>query len=117
MDLAALEAEARSLLPGPTYDYLAGGAGDELTLTDSVAAWDRIRLRPRVLRDVGVVDLTTTVLGTHVSSPVMVAPTAFHKLAHADGEVATAQGAAAAGALMVAATRSTTPLEDIAAAA
>ncbi len=117
MDLAALEDEARSLLPGPTYDYLAGGAGDERTLTDSVAAWDRVRLRPRVLRDVGTVDMTTALLGTPVTSPVIVAPTAFHKLAHPEGEVATAQGAAAAGALMVAATRSTTPLEDIAAAA
>jgi 4-hydroxymandelate oxidase len=116
MDLAALEEEARSLLPGPTYDYLAGGAGDELTLQDSVAAWDRIRLRPRVLRDVGAVDMTTTVLGTPVASPVMVAPTAFHKLAHPEGEAATATGAAAAGALYVAATRSTTPIEEMAAA-
>jgi 4-hydroxymandelate oxidase len=117
MDLVALEEEASALLPGPTYDYLAGGAGDEQTLTDSVAAWDRIRLRPRVLRDVGQVDTTTTVLGTTIGSPVMVAPTAFHKLAHPEGEVETAKGAAAAGSLMVAATRSTTPLEDIAAAA
>jgi 4-hydroxymandelate oxidase len=66
---------------------------------------------------VGTVDTTTTVLGTPVASPVIVAPTAFHKLAHPDGEVATAQGAASAGALLVAATRSTTPLEDIAAVA
>ncbi|MEY2475828.1 MAG: 4-hydroxymandelate oxidase [Actinomycetota bacterium] len=115
MDLDALEAEARSLLSGPTYDYLAGGAGDELTLEDNVAAWDRIRLRPRVLRDVSTVDTTTTVLGTPVRSPVLVAPTAFHKLAHPEGELETARGAAAAEALMVAATRSTTPLEDIAA--
>src|SRR4051812_16213268 len=104
MDLAALEEEARSLLPGPTYDYLAGGAGDELTLGDNVAAWDRVRLRPRVLRDVGTVDMTTTVLGIPVASPVLVAPTAFHKLAHPEGEAATAAGAAAAGALFVAAT-------------
>jgi 4-hydroxymandelate oxidase len=117
MDLAALEEEARSLLPVPTYDYLAGGAGDELTLADNVAAWDRIKLRPRVLRDVGKVDTATTVLGTSVASPVLVAPTAFHKLAHPEGEIETAKGAAAAGALMVAATRSTTPLEDIAATA
>jgi 4-hydroxymandelate oxidase len=116
MDLAALEEEARSLLPGPVYDYLAGGAGDELTLRDSLAAWDRIRLRPRVLRDVGNVDTATTVLGSAVASPVIVAPTAFHKLAHPDGETETARGAAAAGALMTAATRATTSLEDIAAA-
>jgi 4-hydroxymandelate oxidase len=69
-----------------------------------------------VLRDVGTVDTATAVLGSPVASPVLAAPTAFHKLAHPDGEAATATGAAAAGALMVAATRSTTSLEDIAAA-
>lgn len=117
MDLAALEEEARSLLPGPTYDYLAGGAGDEVSLRDAVAAWDRIRLRPRVLRDVGNVDTSTTVLGQAVGSPVMVAPTAFHRLAHDAGEEETARGAGAAGALMVVATRATSSPEMVAAAA
>jgi 4-hydroxymandelate oxidase len=114
MDLVALEEEARALLPGPVYDYLAGGAGDEVTMRDSVAAWDRIRLRPRVLRDVGTVDTSTTLLGTPVATPVIVAPTAFHKLAHPDGELATAKGAAAAGALYTATTRTTTPLHEVA---
>ena len=114
MDLAELEEQARQLLPLPTYDYLAGGAGDELSLDDAIAAWDRVRLRPRVLRDVGTVDMSTTVLGTPIDYPVMVAPTAFHKLAHEEGEEATARGAAAARALMVAATRATCPLEAIA---
>ena len=117
MDLAALEEEARSLLPGATYDYLAGGAGDEASLRDAVAAWDRVRLRPRVLRDVSHVDTTTTVLGEQIGSPVMVAPTAFHRLAHDGGEEETARGAAAAGALMVVATRATSPPEVVAAAA
>ena len=114
MDLAELEEQARQLLAQPTYDYLAGGAGDELSLADAVAAWDRVRLRPRVLRDVGSIDMSTTVLGTRIEYPVMVAPTAFHELAHPEGEAETARGAAAAGALMVAATRATCPLEAIA---
>ena len=117
MDLAALEEEARGLLPGPTYDYLAGGAGDEVSLRDAVAAWDRVRLRPRVLRDVSTVDTSTTLLGTPVPSPVMVAPTAFHRLAHDGGEEETARGAAAAEALMVLATRATSPPEAVAAVA
>jgi 4-hydroxymandelate oxidase len=117
VDLVALEEEARALLAQPIYDYLAGGAGDELSLRDAVAAWDRIRLRPRVLRDVSTVDTSTTVLGEPVASPVMVAPTAFHRLAHDGGEEETARGAAAADALMVVATRATSPPEVVAAAA
>ena len=117
MDLAELEEQARRVLPRGVYDYFAGAAGDELTLADNVAAWDRVRLRPRVLRDVSSVDTRTTVLGTPVATPVLVAPTAFQRMAHPDGEVATAVGAAAAGSLMVLSTRSTTSAEDVAAAA
>jgi len=117
MDLATLEEEARGLLAKPIYDYLAGGAGDEVSLRDAIAAWDRVRLRPRVLRDVSTVDTSTKVLGTTVGSPIMVVPTAFHRLAHDGGEEETARGASAAGALMVVATRATSPPEEVAAAA
>jgi 4-hydroxymandelate oxidase len=116
VDLAELEEQARQLLPQGVYDYFAGAAGDELTLADNVAAWDRVRLRPRVLRDVANVDTTTTVLGTPVSSPIHIAPTAFHRMAHPEGEAATARGAAQAGSLLVLSTRSTTAVEDVAAA-
>jgi 4-hydroxymandelate oxidase len=115
--LEALEDQARSVLPSAVYDYLAGGAEDEHTLEDNVAAWARLRLRPRILSDVSEVVVATTVLGTPVRFPVMVAPVAFHRLAHPEGELATAQGTKAAGTIMVVSTRASTTLEDIAAAA
>jgi 4-hydroxymandelate oxidase len=112
-----LEQRARQRLPGMAYDYVAGGADDELTVADNIDAWRRLRLRPRVLRDVSKVTTSTTVLGTPVSVPMLVAPTAYQRLAHDDGERATAQGAEAAGTIMIASTFSTVCLEDIAAAA
>jgi 4-hydroxymandelate oxidase len=116
VDLAALEAAAQRQLPTASYDYIAGGADDELTLQDNVAAWNRYRLRPRVLRDVSTVDLSTTVLGAPVASPIHVAPTAYHRLAHPDGEKATAAGAAAAGSIFTLSTVSTVSMEDVATA-
>jgi 4-hydroxymandelate oxidase len=112
-----LESAARSALPDGVYDYIASGSGVEETLPANLAAWREIGLRPRVLRDVSAVDTTTTVLGTEVSSPVLVAPTGYHRLAHPDGEVASAKGTAEAGGLFVLSTRATTPLGDVAAVA
>ncbi|GIJ70547.1 alpha-hydroxy acid oxidase [Virgisporangium ochraceum] len=96
-------------------DFFAGGAGDERTLRANEAAFDRIRVVPRVLRATGDRDLRITLFGTEVAAPVLVAPTAFHRLAHPDGEVATARGTAAAGSLMVVSMAATAPVEDIAA--
>jgi isopentenyl diphosphate isomerase/L-lactate dehydrogenase-like FMN-dependent dehydrogenase len=81
--------------PG-AFGYFAGGAGDEWTMRENLAAFERWQLRPRVLVDVGSVTTTTTVLGQEVSMPVLVAPTALQRLAHADGDAATARAAAAA---------------------
>ena len=117
MDLVSLEDEARERLPREVYDFFAGGAGDEETLRDNVEAWGRWRLRPRVLRDVSLVDPSTTVLECPVASPVGVAPAAFQRLAHADGECATASACGAAGALMVLSTRSTATPDEVVAAA
>ncbi len=111
-----LENEARALLPQLVYDYYAGGAGDEWTLRENRRAFDRWVLRPRFLVDSSNLDLRTTVLGQAIDFPVMVAPTAFHRLAHTDGELATARGTASAGTLMVVSTISTTSMEDVAAA-
>ena len=91
---------AERLEPG-VHGYFAGGAGDERTLRDNVAAFARRRLRPRVLVDVGVGErVATTVLGTEVSMPLLVAPVAFQRLVDPDGEVAMARAAAAAGTIM-----------------
>ncbi|MEX2618736.1 MAG: alpha-hydroxy acid oxidase [Egibacteraceae bacterium] len=117
MDLRRLEQQARERLAPAAYDYYAGGADDELTLADNVAAWRRLRLRYRVLRGVGAVSTATTVLGTRVAAPVLVAPTAYQRLADDAGEAATARGARTAGTVMVASTLATVSLEDVAAAA
>src|SRR5919197_5711775 len=101
MDLAQLEREARGKLEAGAYDYFAGGTDDELTATANPIAWQRLRLRPHVLRDVGEVSTRTTVLGTPVSLPVLVAPMARQRLGHPDGELATQRGAAEAGTLMM----------------
>src|ERR671930_405508 len=100
---------AEEQLDAKAHAYYAGGAGDEVTLRDNVAAFERRKLRPRVLVDVSSVTTATTVLGTDLSMPVLIAPLAFQRMAHADGEGATARAAAAAGTIMClssAATRS-----------
>ncbi len=117
LDLDALEAAAREALPSMVYDYYAGGAEQEATLRGNRTAWDRWWIRPHVLRDVASVSTATTVLGTPVGTPVLVAPTAYQRMADAEGEAATARGAASAGTLMVVSTLATTSLEDVAAAA
>lgn len=117
MNLHDLEDRARAALSPQSYDYYAGGSDDERTLAENLASWGRLQLRPRVLRDVSAVDTSTTVLGTEVAGPVLVAPTAAHRLAVEEGEAATARGAAAAGALMVLSTLATVSLEDVAEAA
>jgi 4-hydroxymandelate oxidase len=117
VDLDLLEAEARRVIGEMPYAYYAGAADDERLLAENRAAWARCRLHPRVLVDVSSVDTSTTLLGAPVASPVFVAPTAIHGLAHPDGEVATAVGAARAGACLVLSSLATRSLEDVAEAA
>jgi 4-hydroxymandelate oxidase len=102
----------------PVYwDFFAGGSDDEVTMRANQTDFARIHLRPRVLVDVSQCDTSTSVLGTPVNMPILVAPTALHCMAQPEGECATAQGAGAAGSLMIAATDATRSLEDIAQAA
>jgi isopentenyl diphosphate isomerase/L-lactate dehydrogenase-like FMN-dependent dehydrogenase len=115
--VADYEALAESRLEPGAFGYFAGGAGDELALAENVAAWARLRLRPRVLVDVAEVSTETTVLGTPVSMPLLVAPTAVQRLAHADGEPGMARAAAAAGTIMCLSTLATATPADVAAAA
>src|SRR6266704_2632078 len=97
--------------------YFEGGAGDEITLRANVGAYRRWQLRPRMLVDVGEVSAATTVLGTPVSMPLLVAPFAMHRLLHPEGERATARAAASAGTLMCVSTTTTSAHDEIAAAA
>jgi len=92
---------AKKALPKMHYDYINGGAEDEYTLRENIAAYGRILLRPRVLIDVSKIDMSTTLLGYNMPSPIIVAPTGAHKLANPEGEVATARAAAACKTVMV----------------
>jgi isopentenyl diphosphate isomerase/L-lactate dehydrogenase-like FMN-dependent dehydrogenase len=100
LNLDDYEAIARDRLDDKAWEYFRGGAGDETTLRENRSAFDRWKLRPRVLVDIGTVDTRTTVLGTEIPAPVLIAPVAMQKLAHPDGEAATARAAAAAGTIM-----------------
>jgi isopentenyl diphosphate isomerase/L-lactate dehydrogenase-like FMN-dependent dehydrogenase len=91
---------AEEKLDANAHAYFAGGSGDEVTLRDNVAAFERRKLRPRVLVDVGTISTATTVLGTEIELPVLIAPLAMQRMAHPDGEVATARAAAAARTIM-----------------
>ena len=108
---------AEEAISPEAWSYIVGGAGDERTLRWNREAFSRYRLRPRVLVDVSSVTTETNVLGTPVSMPVLVAPMAFHQIAHEEGELATAKGAAAAGTLMCVSTVATATPRDIAEAA
>jgi isopentenyl diphosphate isomerase/L-lactate dehydrogenase-like FMN-dependent dehydrogenase len=108
---------AESLVePGP-WAFLSGGAGDESTLRANEAAFGRWTFRPRVLVDVAAVTTETTVLGTPIASPVLVAPVAYQRLFHPDGEVGVARAAAAHGTVMCVSTMTTYSHGEIAAAA
>lgn len=111
------EKAARSRIDAPAWAYYASGADDEITLRENRAAFERLPLHYRVLVDVSRRDPRCRVLDTELSMPVLVAPTAFHRLAHADGELATARAAGAAGTTMILSTLSNTRVEDVCAAA
>lgn len=114
VNLADVERRAAELLEPGVLGYYAGGAGDERTLRDNVAAYARHRLLPRVLVDVSDVTTATTVLGGEVASPILVAPTALQRLAHPDGEPATARAAAAAGTVFTLSTLATSRPAEVA---
>ncbi|HXK13260.1 MAG TPA: alpha-hydroxy acid oxidase [Gaiellaceae bacterium] len=106
-------AAAERLEPG-AHGYYAGGAGDELTLRDNVEAFQRWQLRPRMLVDVETCTTATTVLGQEVAMPLLVAPVAFQRVAHPDGEVGMARAARVAGTVMCLSTMATATPEEVA---
>jgi 4-hydroxymandelate oxidase len=107
---------AQARMAPPLWDFYQGGSDDEVTIRACRTAFERIKLRPRVLVDVSpdALDMRTTVLGTPISMPIMIAPTALHCIAHPEGECATAQAAGKAGTLMIASTVATRTIEEIA---
>src|SRR5262245_10108586 len=102
---------ARSILSKMAWDYYRSGSDAQQTLRRNLCAYRRAELWYRVLVDVSERDLRTTVLGQEIAFPIAVAPTAYHRLAHADGEVGTARAAAKLGTLFILSTLSTTTME------
>ena len=117
INLFEFEDVARARLPKAEYDYIAGGATDEISVDRNRRAFSSWALRPRVLRDVSVLDLSTAVLGTKVKLPVLLAPCGGHKRAHPDGEIATYRAAAACGTVLTVSANSNTSFEDLSKAA
>lgn len=117
VNLADFEPLAIERMTAPAYGYVAGGAWDEISLRESVEAWQRFRFIPRVLRDVSSVDVSGSFLGRRATLPIAVAPTAAQGLAHPGAEVEMLLGAAAAGIPHTLSTTSSKTLEEVAAAA
>lgn len=116
LNLDDWEVAAKASLSKMAFDYYGSGANDEVSLTENQAAFQRIALRYRVLRDVGQRDCGTTLFGDRIEMPILIAPTAFHQLAHEDGELATAKAAEAAGTIMTLSTLANRSVEKVVAA-
>lgn len=109
-----LEAQAKEKLPKSVYDFIAGGAGSEWGLKNNREAFFKYSIVPRVLRDVASVNTSLDIFGKAVSSPVLIAPCAFHKLACKDGEIATAKAAKKIGTIFTLSTMSSCTIEEVA---
>ncbi|TDU71167.1 4-hydroxymandelate oxidase [Prosthecobacter fusiformis] len=115
--LTDYEPLAREHLGEQAWAYFTSGAADEVTLRDNREAYDRLKLLPRVLRDMKGGNTQVTLLGETLEYPIMLAPIAYQRMAHKDGELATVLGASAMKAGVVVSTRASVRIEDIAAAA
>ena len=113
LNIFEYENNAKEVLSQKTWDYYSSGAWSELTLKDNIAAYERLKLRPRVLVDVSHRNLQSSILGRSIESPILIAPSAFHCLAHPDGELATAKAANQAGTIMILSTLSTKSIEEV----
>lgn len=113
LNVADYATAARAKLPKDVLGYYEGGALDEITLRENTAGWERMKLYYRVLAGVGERQMSTTVLGQKISMPIVVAPTAFHRLACEGGEIATARAAKAAGTLFILSSLSNTAMETV----
>jgi 4-hydroxymandelate oxidase len=114
ISLADYERQAASIIDPAVWDWIQGGSDDEITLRANREAFARAVLRPRALAPLDGCDLATTALGDALALPVMVAPTALHRLVHREGELATASAAAAAGTVFVVSSMSSVAVEELA---
>ena len=113
-DLMRFEALAKPRLSQMAYDYVRSGGADEITMRENRLGFERLRLSPNVLVDVSELDTRVTLFGMELEHPILLAPIAYHRLYHSEGELATARGASAAGAAMVVSTFTTMPIDEIA---
>ena len=114
LNIFDLESLAKERLPVLAYDYYRSGAWDETTLKANREAYENLKIHYKILVDVEKRDLSTTIFGQHIDFPILVAPTAFHKLAHPDGELATGRAAVKAKTIMTLSSLSTTTIEEVA---
>jgi 4-hydroxymandelate oxidase len=114
LNIFDLERLAKERLPVLAYDYYRSGAWDETTLKANREAYEKLKIHYKILVDVEKRDLSTTIFGQHIDFPILVAPTAFHKLAHPDGELATGRAAVKAKTIMTLSSLSTTTIEEVA---
>jgi len=117
MNLFEYQDQASDLLPAMVYDYYAGGARDEITLRENHRAYDRLDIHYHVMRDIRDRTLQATVGGHTVDLPILIAPTAFHRMASKHGEIDTVRAAGAAGTILILSTLATTRIEDVVEAA
>lgn len=115
--LAEYEILARQQFTRPAWEYISSGSADEHTMRWNIEALTQMRLKPNVMVDVSKIDTRTELFGHEMPHPILVAPTSSHFLAHSGGEIATARGAGAAGAIMIASTLSNCGIEEIVRAA
>ena len=113
-DLMQFEPLARQRLSQMAYDYVRSGGADEITMRENRLAFERLRFSPRVLTDVSQLDTRISLFGVELKHPIMLAPIAYHRLYHSEGELGTARGASAAGAAMVISSFTTTAIDEIA---
>ena len=116
LDLPDFERAAKRVMSPMAWDYVSGAAADEITLRWNHEAYEKVRLMPRALVDVSKIDTRIRLLDRELASPILLAPTAYHKICHADGELATVKGAGDAHVTMVLSSFSTVTLEEVAAA-
>lgn len=115
VNLFEFEEKARRLIGKTAFDYYVSGANDEITLRENRSAFERLIIHPYMLRDVSKREMQAVALGTHIRMPIMIAPMAFHKLAHKEGETAVMAAANSMGTIMVLSTLSSTSIEEVAA--
>lgn len=111
-----LRARAKSKIPSPMFNYIDGGADDEITMRRNTSAFDKYALIPNCLRDVSTLDLRSTLMGRKLDWPLMTAPTGMNRLFHHDREIGVAKAAKKSGVFMGLSTVASTSIEDVAAA-